>query len=77
MTWGVVILQHPFVCNVCSHANVAFSEPFKDILIKNLAVGLDASCGIDRRTQIILSKWRRELVKYGYQENTSETRSFR
>ena len=27
MTWDVVMMQHPFVCNVWSHANDRFSEP--------------------------------------------------
>ena len=35
MTWGVFIMQHIFVCNVCSHVNGPFSEPFEDIFIKN------------------------------------------
>ena len=34
MTWGVVMMEHPFVCNVWSHANEPFSEPFKDVFIK-------------------------------------------
>ena len=34
MTWGVVMMEHPFVCNVWSQANYPFSEPFKDIFIK-------------------------------------------
>ena len=34
MTWGVVMIEHPFFCNVCFHANAPFSEPFKDVFIK-------------------------------------------
>ena len=34
MTWGVVMMEHLFVCNVCSHANDPFSETFKDVFIK-------------------------------------------
>ena len=31
---GVVLMEHPFVCNVCSHANDSFLELFKDVFIK-------------------------------------------
>ena len=34
VTWGIVMMEHQFVCNVLSHANARFSEPFKDVLIK-------------------------------------------
>ena len=34
MTWGVVLMEHKSVCNVRSHANDPFSEPFKDVFIK-------------------------------------------
>ena len=27
MTWDVVMMKHPFVCNVWSHTNDPFSEP--------------------------------------------------
>ena len=33
MTWGVVMIEHPFVCNIWSHANDRFSELFKDVFI--------------------------------------------
>ena len=36
MTWGVVMMEHPFVCNVWFHANDPFFEPFKDVFIKSL-----------------------------------------
>ena len=36
VTWGIVMMEHPFVCNVWSHANDPFSEPFKDVFIKTL-----------------------------------------
>ena len=35
MTWGVVMMEHPLVCNVWYHANHPFSEPFKCVFIKN------------------------------------------
>ena len=28
------MMEHPFVCNVWSHTNDPFSEPFKEIFIK-------------------------------------------
>ena len=34
MTWGVVMMEHPFACNVWSHANDPFSEPFEDVFMK-------------------------------------------
>ena len=34
VTWGIVMMEHPFVYYVWSHANVPFSEPFKDVFIK-------------------------------------------
>ena len=34
MDCGVVMMEHLFVCNVPSHANDAFSGPFKDVFIK-------------------------------------------
>ena len=40
MTWGVVMMEHPFVCNVRSHANDPSSEPFKDVFINNLVGSL-------------------------------------
>ena len=36
MKWGVIMMDHPFVSNVRSHANDPFSEPFKDVFINNL-----------------------------------------
>ena len=33
---GSVMIVHPFVCNVLSHANDPFSESIKDVLMKNL-----------------------------------------
>ena len=36
MTLGVVMMEHPFVCNVWFHANDLFSEPFKDVFMKNI-----------------------------------------
>ena len=38
MTWGIVMMEHPFVCNVWSHVNNSFSEPFKDFFIKNQSI---------------------------------------
>ena len=34
VTWGIVMMEHPFVYNVWSHANDTFSEPIEDIFIK-------------------------------------------
>ena len=34
VTKGVVMMNHPFVCNVWSHANDPFSVPFKDVFMK-------------------------------------------
>ena len=34
VTWGVVMMEHPFFCNVWCHANDPFSESFKDVFIK-------------------------------------------
>ena len=34
VTWGVIMMEYPFVCNLWSHANKPFSEPFKDVFIK-------------------------------------------
>ena len=36
VTWSVVMMEHPFVCNVWSHTNYSFSEPFKEVFIKTL-----------------------------------------
>ena len=36
MTWGVVMMEHSFVCNVCSYANGPFSEPCKEVFIKHI-----------------------------------------
>ena len=36
MTWDVVMMEHPFFCNVWSHANDPFSESLKDVYIKEL-----------------------------------------
>ena len=33
VTRGVVMMEHPFVCNVWSHASDLFSEPIKDVFI--------------------------------------------
>ena len=41
MTRCVVMLEHPFVCNVWSHANDPVSEAFKNVFIKNL---VDSVC---------------------------------
>ena len=30
------MMEHPFVCNVWSHANDPFSEPFKVVFIENI-----------------------------------------
>ena len=37
--WGVVMMEHPLVCSVLSHANGPFSEPFKEVYEK-----LDHEC---------------------------------
>ena len=36
MTWGVVTVQHPSVCNAWSHTCHPFTQPFKDFPIKSL-----------------------------------------
>lgn len=36
MTWGVVMMKHLFVSIIWFHANDPFSQPFKDIFMKNL-----------------------------------------
>ena len=36
MTWGVVVVQHPSVCNAWSHKCHPFPESFKYFLIKSL-----------------------------------------
>ena len=40
MTWGIVVMEHPFVCSAWSHSNDPFSELFKDVYIKNLVDSL-------------------------------------
>ena len=40
VTRSVVMMEHPFVCNVWSHANDPFSEPFKEVFVKNLVDSL-------------------------------------
>ena len=34
MTRGVIMMEHPFLCNILYHANDPFPEPFKDVFIK-------------------------------------------
>ena len=34
VAWGLVMMEHPFVCNVWSHGNDPFSGPFEDVFIK-------------------------------------------
>ena len=36
MTWGIVMIEQPFVYKVWSHANYPFPEPFKDVFLKNI-----------------------------------------
>ena len=36
MTWGVVVVQHPSVCNAWSHTCHPFPESVKDFPIKSL-----------------------------------------
>lgn len=35
VAWVVVIMEHPFVCKVWLHMNHLFSDPLKNIFIKN------------------------------------------
>ena len=34
MTWDVVMMEHPFLCNVFTNAYDFFSESYKDVLKK-------------------------------------------
>ena len=44
VTWGDVMMDHPFFCNVWSHPDEPFSDPFKDVSIKKNLV--DSVTGI-------------------------------
>jgi hypothetical protein len=58
VTWGIVMMEHPFVCNVSSHGNYPFSEPFKDIFIKKLGnmCNVHAEDHTGWRLPVLLSK---------------------
>ena len=34
MTWGIVMMEYQFFCNIRSYVNDPFSEPVKDAFIK-------------------------------------------
>jgi hypothetical protein len=40
VTWDVVMMENLFVCNVWYHGNDPFSEPFRDVFIKNLVTSV-------------------------------------
>jgi hypothetical protein len=40
VTWGIVMMENPFVCNVWFHVNDAFSKTFKDVFIENVVISV-------------------------------------